>query len=248
MAALRPGIPFPGMDPWMALRWGGVHTSLVVYASDQIQGDLPDDLIADIESRTFNTSDPLFRPVPPPDIRVGVPTLAEPVLVAVPDAEVRQRLVTIREATGERVVTVIEFLSPTNKRPGNGLRSYHEKQADCLATGVNLVEVDLLRGGRRPFPFDLPGADAADYAVSVWRAARPGRAEFYPVGLRDRLRAFRIPLRPADEDVVLDLQPIVDLAHRNGALHRLDHTRPLDPPLSADDAAWAEERLAAHAG
>ena len=172
--------------------------------------------------------------------------LAEPILIAVPDAEVRQRLITVREVTGERVVIVIEFFCPTNKRPGNGLRSYRDESSDRLAAGVNLVEVDLTRGTPRPFVFHVPGANAADYAVSVWRAAgggrraaHPTRAEFDPIGLRDRLPAFRVPLRPEDGDVVLNLRPIVELAHRNGARHRIDHARLLDPPLSDADAAWA---------
>ena len=51
--------------------------------------------------------------------------------------------------TRSRVVTCIELVSPTNKRPGQGLDVYLQKQAECRAGRVNLVEIDLTRGGRR---------------------------------------------------------------------------------------------------
>jgi hypothetical protein len=50
-------------------------------------------------------------------------------------------------------------------------------------------------------------------------------------------------VRPAAR---LDLQPPVDLVYQLGGYgRRLDYTVPPDPPLSADDAAWAAERVAA---
>ena len=41
--------PFPGMDPYMERRWRDAHTSLISYARDTIQPQLPQDLIAYIE-------------------------------------------------------------------------------------------------------------------------------------------------------------------------------------------------------
>ena len=38
--------PFPGMDPYLESYWGDVHTRLMVYASNQINAQLPDELQA----------------------------------------------------------------------------------------------------------------------------------------------------------------------------------------------------------
>ena len=41
--------PFPGMDPYLEGHWGDVHTSLIVYARNQINAQLPNDLQARVE-------------------------------------------------------------------------------------------------------------------------------------------------------------------------------------------------------
>jgi len=49
---------------------------------------------------------------------------------------------------GERVVTVIELLSLTNKTLRNeGRALYRAKQAELLASHIHLIEIDLLRAG-----------------------------------------------------------------------------------------------------
>ena len=46
------------------------------------------------------------------------------------------------------VVTVLETLSPANKRPGgDGRREYLKKREEVLQSPSHLVEIDLLRGG-----------------------------------------------------------------------------------------------------
>ena len=67
-----------------------------------------------------------------------------------------------------------------------------------------------------------------------------------PLPLRHRLPAIRLPLRPTDPDVLFDLQPLLDRAYANGR-YPIDYGRPPDPPLDAEDAAWAEGLLRAGA-
>ena len=43
--------PFPGMDPYLEQFWRDVHASLIIYARDQLQGNLPSDLRARVEER-----------------------------------------------------------------------------------------------------------------------------------------------------------------------------------------------------
>lgn len=45
--------PFPGMNPYLEHRWGDVHASLVTYARDLLQDNLPDSLRARMQERVF---------------------------------------------------------------------------------------------------------------------------------------------------------------------------------------------------
>src|SRR3989442_15534769 len=61
--------PFPGMDPYLEQHWGDVHSSLVIYARNQLQKVLPKDLRARVEERVVVTG--LGRPRSLfPDVRV----------------------------------------------------------------------------------------------------------------------------------------------------------------------------------
>jgi hypothetical protein len=148
--------------------------------------------------------------------------------------------------SGGRVVTVIEVLSPSNKLPGQGKQLYLSKQRECQAAGVNLVEIDLLRGGDwiEAVPEELiPDTHRLAYRVCVWRAPDPLSFEFYAMSLREPLPNIGIPLREADNDVALDLQPLLDHAHEAGDYDDTDYSRDPVPPLGPDDAAWADALL-----
>ena len=43
--------PFPGMNPWLEEYWRDVHARLLVYAADQLNGELPQYLTASIDER-----------------------------------------------------------------------------------------------------------------------------------------------------------------------------------------------------
>ena len=75
---------------------------------------------------------------------------AEPILIHLDVEPVTESYVEIVDVkSGHRVVTAIEVLSPTNKRPTEGQRLYLKKRDDLKLAGVNTVEIDLLRGGDR---------------------------------------------------------------------------------------------------
>ena len=61
--------------------------------------------------------------------------------------EVRETYLEVRETRTDYVLTVLELLSPTNKRPGCGRRLYEDKRMEVLASRTHLVEIDLLRAG-----------------------------------------------------------------------------------------------------
>jgi hypothetical protein len=254
--------PFPGINPWMEQHWPDVHTRLLTGLADQLSERLPEDLAARTEEALAIKEDDTERAARP-DIAVTeswregrppvwTPTgegtvggiIAEPVLVAVEPET--QRWLEIRHRDG-RLVTAIEILSPSNKRRGSGHEAYRERQSACLAGPANLVEIDFLRGGweaTRASRHQLGPRAAGEVSLAcVSRARAPWRAEVYAFPLRQPIPAFRIPLRDEDADVVVELQPLLERCYRTGRYWQLDYARPLDPPLSPEDAAWAEECL-----
>jgi hypothetical protein len=79
--------------------------------------------------------------------------------------------------------------------------------------------------------------------VAATRASRPWHRELYYCSLRERLPAVRVPLRATDLDVPLDLQPLIDSIYRTGRYWQVSRREIPGPPLPADDAVWAEDRL-----
>jgi hypothetical protein len=78
-----------------------------------------------------------------------------------------------------------------------------------------------------------------DYLVSVWRP-HTSDYELYPIPLRNRLPRIRVPLRPDDADVTLDLQAAFDRAYDSGPYpQRIDYHANVVPALPHDDADWA---------
>jgi hypothetical protein len=128
----------------------------------------------------------------------------------------------------------IEFLSPTNKIPGPRRERYLRKQQDYLDGGVNLVEIDLIRAGIR-----------TDYQICVRRLMQLEEPEVYRAPLRERLPIIRIPLRPKDKDIPLDLQDLIDQCYRRGRYAAINYRSDPIPPLSLPDARWADDLLRA---
>jgi uncharacterized protein DUF4058 len=256
--------PFPGMDPYLEQRWGDFHARLITYLSDALQPALPPNLRARMEERVYVESVDGAGKQFVPDVHVyqmprgasgaaaggGGVAVAEPIVVHVP-AEVTERFIQIIDVrSGGRVVTVIEVLSPANKLPGRGRNEYLQKQREYIDGGVNLVEIDLLRIGQHTTLAKL-GLIAPDkittYHVNTFRAARPEFLEYFRMPLRERLPRLPIPLRPADRDVVLDLQAVVDTAYDRGRYDDIDYSRPLHPPLDPADQQWASQLPATRA-
>ncbi len=61
----------------------------------------------------------------------------------------KQKSVTVRHVSGDRIVAMIEIVSPNNKSSRNGLRSFVEKAAELLTHQIHLMILDLFPPGKR---------------------------------------------------------------------------------------------------
>ncbi len=253
--------PFPGMDPYLEMHWRDVHHRLITYSCDVIQGRLPSDLVARVEERVYLEAELGESRARYPDVKVveyprggpavAVPesdvAVAEPLVLEVPPEAITEGYIAILDAaSGNRVVTVIEYISPTNKLPGVGQDAYIEKQQEVLASRASLVEIDLTRAGRRQLSMPqwaVPRSHRTTYQMCVRRAWRRWQAEMYRAALADRLPIIRVPLRETDADVPLDLQSLVDQCYQNGRYDRIDYREPPDPPFDANEAPWVQALL-----
>jgi hypothetical protein len=248
--------PFPGMNPYLELHWGDVHTALCAAIRAALQPRLPRDLRARAEERiVLRSDDGDVRGVRRADAIVtershrpgpGVPEadvmVAAPVLVEFPDDFFTHRWVQIIDVRdGGKLVTVIEVLSPWNKAAGRTNKQYMDKVEEYLSSDVNFVEIDLLRGSRQHLhvPHEaIPPDRRAPYLVSVNRPARRRRWEAYPLPLREPLPTIAIPCREIDADVPLSLQPLIDQIYVEGGHDDIDYAAPLEPALSVEDQRW----------
>jgi hypothetical protein len=249
--------PFPGMDPYLEQYWLDVHARMVLYTCDQLEDQLPSSLIARVEERVVLETEAAARQIRHPDVKIterkgrknggvallDMPQVAAPVVVEMEPST--ETFINILEAGAkQRLVTVIEILSMTNKLAGAGQDEYRAKQTELRSGGVSLVEIDLLRQGARVLAIDrafVPPSARTTYLACVQRGWRPGRFELYPMPLRRKLPTISIPLRKKDADIRLNLQAVLEQAYRKGRYQlTIDYRKRPNPPLSAGDAKWAK--------
>ena len=255
--------PFPGMDPYLEPHWRDVHAKLVTYISDALSLQLPNDLAARTEERIYVHSKEAakgFREYYP-DVRVvrtkpqdwvvmepaGGTAVAEPILVRLRDEPMTETFVQIIDLDTEDVVTVIEVLSTTNKESGDGSKKYRSKQKELKRAKIGLVEIDLIRGGKWVIrtPETIRQKYPSTYRACVTRGWDQRNVFYYPIRIQDPLPPIRIPLRKTDEQVLLEVQPLIDQAYKNGRYASIDYREELDPPLKGDEGKWADELLKA---
>lgn len=254
--------PFPGMDPYLEVRWSDVHVTLIAMLKEVVQPQLPAGLRARSEERVLlETVEEDQRAVYRSDIALidtgsrgragqqGGAIATEPVLIELYAGPQVDRFVQIIDLTdGNRVVTAIKVLSPWNKGAGRLNKEYRKKLEDYVRAEVNTVQIDLLRSSRGRLEVGqegLPIDRRAPYLKRVRRASRPNRWEVYPMPLRQPLPEIPIPLREKEADIVLDLQPLIERVYVAGGHDDIDYRKPPEPPLEGEDAAWSDQMLEA---
>lgn len=254
--------PFPGMDPFLeSQEWEDFHTRLMTALSDRLSPSIEPKYLVRVERRvylesvggepeTMRRADVAIVTV---DKRPGNPGAGPGVLTTEPASmtaecelpmpiERQETYLVIRERETMKVITVIELLSPSNKRSkGDGRHEYMMKRQEILSSPTHLVELDLLRGGMRlPVIGTLP---PGDYYCIISRAKRRPKCEVYAWTLNDKLPVIPIPLQHGDPDATVPLQEVFDLVYQRARYDlSVKYTTPLDPPLTAEELKCVESR------
>jgi Protein of unknown function (DUF4058) len=120
--------------------------------------------------------------------------------------EMTERYLEVREMKTDRVITVIELLSPKNKRSGEGREAYEKKRRAILRSETHLIEIDLLRGSK---PMEVRGHHSeAIYRILISRRDQRPMADFYGISLQQSLPSFPVPLQGAEVGPIVELQSV----------------------------------------
>ena len=264
--------PFPGMDPYLEdpRFWPDVHQVLASEIRRELNRLMPEGYFAQGQYRyemdILAEDDPRDRQARDADVALtrerprrggGAAVLelprreiTEKIVVVVSDP-VRRAFVEIRQSSDKRLVTVLEILSPSNKRPGGDRDAFAAKQRETIGAGVHLVAIDLLRGGERLFfgPKVRRRVERLrpwpDYLVTVDIAGCEGillKTVLYPASIREMLPCLGVPLAGGDPNVPLDLQYVFQNTYDSGPYRRgvVNYAQPPTQPLTGEDVAWAE--------
>jgi hypothetical protein len=252
--------PFPGMDPYLEhpSAWPNIHHRLITAIADDLAPQLLPKYQILVEERVYQVAGEDSILVGAPDVTIGQVRSAQsadsgniavavpvdaPISVTLPLLEtVRQGYLEVREIATGQVITVIEVLSPVNKRPGKGRNDYENKRALILESSSNLVEIDLLRQWQ-PLPIE-GNPIQSNYRILVSPQEKRPQADLYAFNLADRIPCFALPLRAEDTEPVVNLRSFLDgIYNRSGYGFVIDYSQPTVPPLSDNDQAWAENWL-----
>jgi len=260
--------PFSGMDPYIEYGrlWKDFHGHLIEKIYDVVSAALPRKYVARAGERSYislieeeEKQERQFEPdvsVTGPRERKRNPQSAarttgvvaeehESVAVrAFIEEHFEERFIDIYELEPERrLVTSIEVLSPSNKKPKSpGRKKYLRKRQALLLGHANLVEIDLLRGGARmPMLDPLPGSP---YYLLVSRERTTPLCRVWPAFFDRPLPTIPIPLSHPDPDIPLVLQPMVAAIYeRSRYAGDIDYSLPLNPPLSPAPTTPLEQPL-----
>jgi len=247
--------PFPGMNPYLEQdsAWQDFHQRFVFSVAEAVGAQVRPDYMVKLEESLFihelsaeerfllgRADNAIVRSGLHSETRAAGITIAAPYHATLPvavDIE-KHGYVEIRDRDSRELITVVEMLSPSNKRIGSDREQYLAKRRLFSARGVHLVELDLLRGHPRLPLENLPDCD---YYAMVARAEENPNAGIWPLRLREKLPVIPIPLRAPDPDARLDLQAVLHRVYDGAGYEDYIYRGHPQPPLHPTDAAWASE-------
>ncbi len=275
---------FPGMDPYLEAPWiwPDFHNSFADEIRRMLNEQLPQNYFAQLEARSELGIRAAKKWIIAPDIAViqswrnPRPALQDDgggVAVALDEKTtvsnvpkfirvnfkrepVTVTAVAIRNTqTANEVVTLIEIVSPANKRPGPDLDNYMKRTREILdSTTTSLVEIDLLRNGERPWAQDESVDEclseleySTEYMVMASRSWCRSDGEMYPISIYHQLPVIAIPLCEDEPDVPIDLQAAFNRTYDGGPYRRgaVDYSKRPYPPLNDEHELWRQGLMAA---
>ncbi|HZU35268.1 MAG TPA: DUF4058 family protein, partial [Gemmataceae bacterium] len=200
--------PFAGMDPYIkgCGLWEDFHSKLIGEIERTLSALVPERYVVRTGERSYvalAVDEDVEQPSILPDVVIASenPRSGPVLMQAVVKAEYRELFLEIHQGGPEhKLITGIEVLSPSNKRPNTrGWRLYHRKRLAFLTGHANFVELDLLRRGRRmPMVGTWPDSP---YYLLVCRKKEAPRCTVWPAHYTKRLPLVPIPLAPPDADI-----------------------------------------------
>ena len=128
---------------------GGLLPQDYYAQAEQIAGPMGPDVLT---LQEFDTTAPAF---PPTSNNGGLAVAtAPPRLRITAEAEMndyvlKRRTLVIRHTSGDRIVALLEIVSPGNKSSRHAMRSFVEKAVEALYRGYHLLIIDLFPPGQR---------------------------------------------------------------------------------------------------
>jgi len=109
----------------------------------------------------------------------------------------KQKTVVIHHVSGDRVVAVIEIVSPGNKNSAHGLRSFVTKARELLRLKIHLLIIDPIPVSSRD-PFGLHAAIIEDFHDDPLRLPVETPLSVFAYECDDRVRSYLEPLAVGD--------------------------------------------------
>lgn len=115
--------------------------------AEQIAGPLGPDVLTlqEVQSKPADagaSSGATATALPPPRMRISAEAEMD-------DYVLKRRTLVIRHAGGDRIVALLEMVSPGNKSARHALRAFVEKAVEALYRGYHLMIIDLFPPGPR---------------------------------------------------------------------------------------------------
>lgn len=251
--------PFPGMNPYLEQPeiWSQVHKWLIVLIAQTLNPQLRPKYRVAIEERVYESKNPdsVIVGIPDdvvvkniqkidknssPNVAVATPPV-KPVKITLPMTEtVKEWYLEVRQVETGEVITVIEIISPKNKRAGEGRIKYESKRQKILESSTHLVEIDLLRQGKA-MPMNGEYI-SSHYRIVVSRSHQRPQADLYPFNISEEIPSFPLPLQPEDPEPMINLQELLHTLYEQGS-YDLTINYHQEPPPPIIDGAWLDRIL-----
>jgi len=218
--------PFPGMDPFLEedKLWPVFQHHFVASLFQILLPNLIDRYRARVGQRCYVTEMPLFTSI----IR----------------EQHSEEFIEVRQRSDNRLVTLVDVVSPTNKLKTEGRAAYLERRRDARMQNASIVEIDLVMQGEPMLDYSRDGLPEWDYAITVTRCAQPERYEIYTSTLQKRLPRFKLPLAADDRDTVVDLQAAFARCYdQSGLGAQVDYQKPPTCVTEEEDRRWLHDLL-----